>query len=259
MKVRAATASDIPRIAEITINSNDEDEMDEYLYPGRKKHPAAYLKAYEKRNIKMMEWPAIRIIVAVTEPSDDRWTGAPKIAGFCIWCRNGESKEVKKKWWNKQTVWQRFSLWLRNTWIAQSMEVIMNPSESLIRYWTYGNGDERYFDPKDKDPEDFWGVCDIIVDKSFQRRGIGQLLLKWGFDHAREEKIPVSLTAAKAGEALYRKVGMRYVGDWKWGPKPEMQAKCFRWDPPEEEDATVDAPATETLALNPSKMGSSPT
>ncbi|KAF2802553.1 uncharacterized protein BDZ99DRAFT_468786 [Mytilinidion resinicola] len=254
MKVRPAIASDIPHLAAITVRSLNEDAMDEYLYPGRHKHPVAYQAAYEKRNKNLIEWPSVRIMVAMTEPSDDKWSGAPEISGFCIWNRNGESKEVKEKWWPKQTLKQRMSLWMRDTYIAQAVEAIQNPSMSVVRYFTYGSKDEEYFDPKDKDPDDFWGVIEILVDQSFQRRGVGQLLLKWGFEQARVEQIPVSLAATKAGEALYFKVGMRHVGKWKWGPKPEMESKLFRWDPPKGDEATINAPATEAPATDVSTL-----
>ncbi|OCK73205.1 hypothetical protein K432DRAFT_387508 [Lepidopterella palustris CBS 459.81] len=239
MKVRPCKESDIPSLAALAVKSLDDDAMDEYFYPGRCKHPEAYRQAYEKQIKMFMAEPSSFIMVAATEPSDDTWSGETEIAGYCVWNREGESKEVKEKWWQKETLWRRLKRWLRHTYIAQALEAIRNPSTSLKRWWTFGTKDEQWFDLADADADDYWCVSEILVGPKFRRRGVGQQLLQWGFEQAKEEQICISLCASKAGEPLYVKTEFRHVGNWQWGPKPEMVCKLMRWDPPKKEVVTA--------------------
>ena len=58
---------------------------------------------------------------------------------------------------------------------------------------------------------DLWILQNLCVDPQWQRRGIGGLLMQWGKNKAREEGVPVGLTASPMGEGLYKREGFREV------------------------------------------------
>jgi len=56
-----------------------------------------------------------------------------------------------------------------------------------------------------------WFLSTVAVDPPCQRRGIGQQLVQWGLQQARQENVPVGLEASIAGFGLYEKLGFRTV------------------------------------------------
>lgn len=52
----------------------------------------------------------------------------------------------------------------------------------------------------------------MAVDPSFQRRGIGAALLRWGLEQAARERVPVLLFGSAKGAPLYQKLGFEDIG-----------------------------------------------
>ncbi len=53
----------------------------------------------------------------------------------------------------------------------------------------------------------------LAVSAKYQRRGIGQMLVKWGMERAREEGKGIILIANPAGAPLYQKLGFEEIGE----------------------------------------------
>lgn len=51
------------------------------------------------------------------------------------------------------------------------------------------------------------GANSIAVDPSYQGKGIGTLLTRWGMEEAEKDGRDVYLLASEAGALLYRKLG----------------------------------------------------
>jgi GNAT superfamily N-acetyltransferase len=51
----------------------------------------------------------------------------------------------------------------------------------------------------------------VAVDPSYQRKGIGKVLMQWGLDRAEKDGKDVCLSASVAGQSLYLKLGFEVV------------------------------------------------
>ena len=60
--------------------------------------------------------------------------------------------------------------------------------------------------------EEKWHLQELAVAPSFQRRGVGGMLIDWGLERAREENIPAMLESSQAGHKLYQKKGFQITG-----------------------------------------------
>ncbi|KAJ5765409.1 GNAT family acetyltransferase [Penicillium odoratum] len=58
---------------------------------------------------------------------------------------------------------------------------------------------------------EIWFLGQLAVDPAHQRRGIGQKLVDWGLQQARQEHVPVGLEAGVKGAGLYQKLGFHIV------------------------------------------------
>jgi ribosomal protein S18 acetylase RimI-like enzyme len=70
------------------------------------------------------------------------------------------------------------------------------------------------------------------VDPSFQRRGVGKMLVGAGMERAREEGVPAMLEASPNGKSLYEKLGFVVVGEMiLQGVGAGVGGPVMRWDP----------------------------
>lgn len=60
-------------------------------------------------------------------------------------------------------------------------------------------------------PSEMWYLVVLAVHPSYQRRGIGQMLLQWGIDQASAESVPIGLEATPEGLKLYERKGFKTV------------------------------------------------
>jgi len=88
MKIRQLNPPDVNTAATISAAAWIDSAPDEYLYPGRHKHPKAFHDIYVRslKNELLDEDDAFGI-VAETEPLDEPWTGKAELVGYASWER----------------------------------------------------------------------------------------------------------------------------------------------------------------------------
>lgn len=99
--------------------------------------------------------------------------------------------------------------------------------------------EQRYRDAVATDPSfdnipDHWELELLGVHPDFQRKGIGAKLLQYGFDRAREDKVPLILFATLRGEKLYLKLGFREVNRVTVDEEHDLKWAAMIWYPPDE-------------------------
>ena len=60
---------------------------------------------------------------------------------------------------------------------------------------------------------DHWFLSTLVVDRGWQRRGVGTMLLRWGVDRADEERWAAYLNSTEDAKALYERFGFRSMSE----------------------------------------------
>lgn len=68
----------------------------------------------------------------------------------------------------------------------------------------------------------------MAVDPKYQKRGVGQALLRWGLDQADAEGLEAYLESSDDGLRLYGKNGFELVG-WNVLPDAQSEGGELRW------------------------------
>lgn len=84
MHLREGQLEDLPYLADIATEALWNDEIVQYLAPHRVKHPESHRDNYLYRT-KRRYFEGDRLIVAVTDETDESWTGKEVITGFAFW------------------------------------------------------------------------------------------------------------------------------------------------------------------------------
>jgi GNAT superfamily N-acetyltransferase len=77
-----------------------------------------------------------------------------------------------------------------------------------------------------------WLLDYLVVHKDYQRQGIGTLLLRWGLDQAKAERVPCGVESSVAGLRLYEKSGFRKIRDLRYGAQERESVPEMVWEPP---------------------------
>ncbi|KAK6954382.1 hypothetical protein Daesc_004349 [Daldinia eschscholtzii] len=217
MLIRNATEEDIPAAGAVAAAAYINDEQDAFMFPGRMKHPKRYLKTKESIVRHGMEDLTATVIVATLEEGDEGWSGSSDIVGFCIWFReDGDEKGEKDQIIEKKQP-------------LLSNPLVSAPNASMMARTCRLPSSSYYFCPEIKNSPQY-GIMDIAVHPEFQGRGVARRLVEWGINKAKEEAIPIELSATPAGSKLYTKLGFKKVGVWRWRPGMEGSDGKGGWD-----------------------------
>ncbi|KAH7012797.1 acyl-CoA N-acyltransferase [Ilyonectria destructans] len=235
MLIRNATEEDIPAAGAVAAAAYIDDEQDAFIFPGRMKHTQRYLKTKESIVRHGMKDPTATVIVIVLEEGDESWSGKPDIVGFCIWYReDGDEKSEKAKDVEKKAFLWRIKASISGSEVFQYASDLMNPllsapNASIMARTCRLPSSNNYFVPEiENSPQ--YGIMDIAVHPRFQGRGVARRLVEWGINKAKEEAIPIELSATPAGSVLYTKLGFKKVGVWRWRPGMEGSDGKGGWD-----------------------------
>ncbi|KAL1959450.1 hypothetical protein VTO42DRAFT_1895 [Malbranchea cinnamomea] len=234
MHIRRAQASDLPACADIVAAALCDEELIAYLCPRRREYWDEYRDSALRRIKRRFYSPGWVLWVAVTDEKDGEEEG--KVVGYAAWHRIGEGEEASR--W-KKSVAGGDGGWLWMTWcgfqhslVTLSNRIIdamdLDPSLDRERLAAVEALVKDNF-PSSIFPE-MWYLATLVVDPSYQRRGIGKLLLQWAIEQATEERVPIGLEASSIGEKLYEKMGFR---SFKWieFEKGSTKKPVMLWEP----------------------------
>ncbi|RSL76873.1 hypothetical protein CEP51_009562 [Fusarium floridanum] len=234
MLIRNATREDIPAAGAVAAEAYIDDEQDAFMFPGRIKYPERYLKTKESIVRHGMEDPTATVIVVVLEEGDEGWSGKPDIVGFCIWFReDGDKSSEKTEEVEKKALLSRIKSIITDSEIYQYTSDLLDPlvsaqNASIMARTCRLPSSNNYFRPRiDNLPQ--YGIMDIAVDPGFQGRGIAGMLVEWGINKAKEEGIPIELSATPAGSGLYAKLGFE-KSEQRTAPKDADAIFQELWD-----------------------------
>lgn len=121
-------------------------------------------------------------------------------------------------------VLERALLNLENRYLA-----LASPDRSVdlqrLEHYTLASAEDCF--PFDDYPE-LWFLDSLAVDPAHQRRGIGQQLVEWGLQQARQEQVPVGLEASLKGSGLYKRLGFRTVNRMELLPGLTVEAMLWQ-------------------------------
>jgi predicted N-acetyltransferase YhbS len=86
----------------------------------------------------------------------------------------------------------------------------MSPSRQKIFIDTLVREEARYFGPQYGPKRLILESC--AVNPKYHRRGVGKALMEVGFEMAKKENAPITLTSSVLGKYLYDSVGFQTLG-----------------------------------------------
>ncbi|PSN69735.1 acyl-CoA N-acyltransferase [Corynespora cassiicola Philippines] len=234
MIIREVTESDIPWAAEVAAAAYIDDEQDAFMFPNRKSYPERYLKTKESIVRHGIKDKTATVIVSLVEEGDEGWNGEEEISGFCIWYRDGDNQEEEEVQPKETSLLSRMKSLILDSEIMSYISDVFDPLVSASNAATMARtcrspSSNYYFTSHDKEAPAY-GIMDIAVHPKHQGRGIARKLVEWGMRKAREEGLPIELSATPAGSKLYKKLGFEKIGVWRWKPGMEGNDGLGGWD-----------------------------
>ncbi|KAM0312495.1 hypothetical protein ACHAO8_006258 [Botrytis cinerea] len=210
------TKADLPRIALLEHLAFEEDEFSDLAFGKERGSPAA-LKMRERQFEKFLDraetgeeggWYCKAVLRA-------EGGGKEEIVGIAGWSLGGGEdvgKEMEMGGENADAVHSVGSL----AGTGEERETKIKTKEELEEIWGKGSNVQLCADVFVRGDEHISRVCGVekwlklnilVIHPSYQRRGIGTLLLEQGLKLADEKSLQVVLGASPWGIGLYRKYG----------------------------------------------------
>jgi GNAT superfamily N-acetyltransferase len=196
MPVRRATPTDELAIAVLCTSAFfDEELFGNTVHPYRHQYPGDVLPFWHARVRQFFSDPRSIIIVATVEEA-----GAEKIAGMATWQRQGDDKGALKI----MQAWKDHALLplplVENRAIDPTKRTILQDAYPYFKHhWDATTNDI----PRSQN----WYLNLCAIDPAFQKRGIGQHLVAWGLERARQENVHASTISSFQNERFYLRCG----------------------------------------------------
>ncbi|KAL1629669.1 hypothetical protein SLS56_005322 [Neofusicoccum ribis] len=230
MLLRPATDADIRAIASLSAVAFVDDPIETYLYPGRREYPEKFVDVQEALLRQSFDRPCGSAIIVTLEPGDDHWQGTPEIIGFCVYTQVETPPKIVKS-----PVRESDDML---TGIDSAHVMVDAANARAMSETCKGDDSHTWTEENFKRPKERYEFCDLAVHPKFQGRGIGKMMAGWVMDKARTEGVPVHTTSSPSGSHLYRSLGFRLVGKWKWCPVPHTEWDVMHWNPPDNQEGS---------------------
>ncbi len=212
--LRPATFPDLWTMCAVAINGYKGSPLDKFLSPLHEKYPDDTFRGYYQRIA--LRWLNPRNISFVACPASN----PEKIVGYIQFLRLGDDEGAKRQIASRKTLWLIILSWyytiifkiVNYLWPDRSAD-----RDALRKFDAWGKADNAIHWKPFPVRANRWHVQSIVVDKTWQGRGIGKKLMSEVVERAGTEGVVVGLEASAEGERLYRSVGFellaRFTGD----------------------------------------------
>ena len=259
MHLRAYRPSDLSTITDILALNNHTDSLARFFTRDIERYPTTYRQGCLRFLKGLLLGTGTICFVAETDQEDNAceklnvhhsdsesepvFKGS-EVVGFCIWQRHGTTSKAKE--------WQRK---VNGSWFDALNRGLMNVEGKYHKTWPWTLNEHTLnhahfnaitpilFQPFDQDVfSEAWEILVFNTHVSWQRRGIGTLLMEWGKEQANEEGVPVIVSGSPKGGLAYRRMGFEEVGELGLGlaggfDELEFGGEVMRrwcWEPNEE-------------------------
>lgn len=236
-KIRPATLSDSAAMATAARAAYWDGDIDDFIAPNRNVYPEDHVRFYQQRIFTRALIP--RNFSYVACPQTPSGEIGPPVA-YVQFGRLGND-ETAMKIERERDSW---ALWAMRVWFQKWFKIKnwwwpnrSEDSENLKTFFGWVDEDERKYwksPTPSSNPSEFpaavsssedptittieedrsirYSIQSLVVSPSYQRFGLGRLLIEQCLNRAREEGVLVGLSASPQGEFLYRKVGFEMLG-----------------------------------------------
>jgi len=97
MYIRRITREDLPEVFAITSEAFATDELFAWLHPRQKEYPDDLPRSQRIRLRTRLVSAGQHGFVAVTEETDQDWSGKPEVVGYAFFIRKGND-DIARKW-----------------------------------------------------------------------------------------------------------------------------------------------------------------
>jgi GNAT superfamily N-acetyltransferase len=160
--------------------------------------------------------PTLRFLIA-----EDKATG--EVAGLSVWAAQGDCPLLTK--WKDET-----PMWVKVEKALLDAEIKYQRYFTDVRTVVDWEFLERFFAgvvATAKKTPPCLHLWVLVVNPTFQGRGVGKVLLDWGKKLAEEEKLPLFLESNLETPGFYAKMGMKRLGDAKMDT---ISMPIFAWE-----------------------------
>ena len=225
MRTRPATAADFPAIADIALAAFWDDELYAFTNPHHVQYPHHFRDSFLRRFQSRYWTPGHVFFVAETEDADieqEAVQGSSKqVIGFALWLLEhgtGSKSALKNSPGNSWLgVLERGLCRLRDAYVDfLGMDKSLERANLAIWEGRQASGGLDTFvatHARTEPAVGYYKLRNLCVHPSWQRKGVGGLLIRWGLDRAGEEGVPVVLSSSEMGAGLYSREGFRRVGE----------------------------------------------
>lgn len=185
-----------------------------YTAPRREQYLDSYFR-YCLHRVKVRWYRGELLFLAVTDEGDPDWSGSEDIMGYCAYSNNilGYQAPVRGGWLGNS--FEREALNLHSKY-ARLFK--LDRSCDLAAMDHVRNGIIRNMKPyletlpdqlKQKVGDRHWELTMLGTCPKYRRKGVGKMMLQWGFERATQDHVPLVLVASVEGQRLYQSTGFQ--------------------------------------------------
>ena len=215
MHIRLVQQKDLYDFSRVVGQSMWNDEIITYTAPHKDKYPDSFFR-YTLYRTQIRWYRGELLFLAVSDEIDHDWTGKEVIMGYCCYSTtvHGKQKPVRGGWLGNR--FERLALdWYGRYANFFALNKSCDPAaDQNFRSVLNVNFMGPYLaglpeEERQRIGDQHWELELLGTHPDFRRRGVGTMMLQWGFERAREDNVPLILVATVTGEKLYLSTGFK--------------------------------------------------